>query len=148
MEGEGQLGGAFMGSTGSGGDGDSLGHAWEGENDSRSGCDNLDDASANELDPDNPAQEEEALPPPQAAANPRARGCVQGVPSPQREAAHGAQQAAQPGEPPGQVLVPESPHPDKDPDRATRECAAVAGERQATDGEHDDPGGDAEPHLR
>ena len=74
MEGEGQLGGAFMGSTGSGGDGDSLGRAWEGENDNRSGCDNLDGASANELDPDNPAQEEEALPPPHAAANPRAQG--------------------------------------------------------------------------
>ncbi|VAI20093.1 unnamed protein product [Triticum turgidum subsp. durum] len=53
MEGGGQLGGAFMGSTGSGGDGDSLGRAREDENDSRSGSDNLDGASADELDPDN-----------------------------------------------------------------------------------------------
>ena len=39
--------------------------------------------------------------------------CVQGVPPPRREAKDGAQQAAQPGEPPGQVLVPEPAHADE-----------------------------------
>uniref|UniRef100_A0ACD5XY39 Uncharacterized protein n=1 Tax=Avena sativa TaxID=4498 RepID=A0ACD5XY39_AVESA len=60
MEG-GQLGdpnrlGGLLGSTGSGGggaDGDSLGRAREDENDSRSGSDNLDGASGDDLDPDN-----------------------------------------------------------------------------------------------
>ncbi|XP_044950347.1 homeobox-leucine zipper protein ROC6-like [Hordeum vulgare subsp. vulgare] len=58
MEGGGQLGdasrlGGYLGSTGSGGDGDSLGRAREDENDSRSGSDNLDGASGDDLDPDN-----------------------------------------------------------------------------------------------
>lgn len=58
MEG-GQLGDlsrmGLIGSGGSGsvGDGDSLGRAREDENDSRSGSDNVDGASGDELDPDN-----------------------------------------------------------------------------------------------
>ncbi|TVU08845.1 hypothetical protein EJB05_42261 [Eragrostis curvula] len=59
MDGGGQLGDVsrlgLMGSGGSGsvGDGDSLGRGREEENDSRSGSDNLDGASGDELDPDN-----------------------------------------------------------------------------------------------
>ncbi|XP_062193783.1 homeobox-leucine zipper protein ROC6-like [Phragmites australis] len=41
------------GGSGSGGDGDSLGRGREDENDSRSGSDNVDGASGDELDPDN-----------------------------------------------------------------------------------------------
>jgi homeobox-leucine zipper protein len=48
------VGGGLLGSTGSGGDGgDSLVRGREDENDSRSGSDNLDGASGDELDPDN-----------------------------------------------------------------------------------------------